>query len=802
MVSNIFFKQIKGLIKKTITIKKKKRVETMIEFLYGIQYIMILVILHQTTKSIQPHVIYGTTFNQSSLTTPMLIPFISFDNNSKLIIDRLTAEEPMYHFVEYENEQDLTELFINSDSSLSTNGSTITSIPIFTGVMFNEISLESSVFNYSLVSADIFSDLDSGYSLQLELDLLQSFTELKSGLVMNQNISVIEFPYESSFFNINTVLFIIYLPLFFMYSLQQLIMLIVTEKKERIKEAMKVMGLSEGAYWLSNIIVQITMNLILTILMEIIAYSTGIFTKTNPLMIFIMFLIFSLSLIGIAFLLATFIENPKTAGGVSSIFLLFGISVSAFYQFYIKSRVPSLKYLIFLLSPAAFGEFLNQLSTLESNNLPVTWSSNEFLIPLAFMVLDFILYSLISWYSIQFYQSEYGSSKSFFYFLKSSSSSSSSSSNNDEEKKSIINYQFNNNNEIIDNIGINIKNLKKEFKNSLDNNNNKNNNIIAVDNLTLEIKKDQIFALLGKNGAGKSTTIGMLTGLIPPSSGDATILGMSMTHQMDDIRKHIGLCSQENRLYQQLTCAEHIELFSRIKGLEEEDIPQQVLTSLEEVGLLDQRDQTSTVLSGGQKRRLCLAIAFIGNPDVVFLDECSSGLDVYARHQIWKLLEKKKVGKTIILTTHFMEEAEALAETIAIMTKGKLNCQGSVLELKSKFGLGYNLILTFDNSIGSSSSSSTSSPSGLKKITGIEKPFEKFLFEHFPDCLPMPTNRDLILANREDLELSYSLTQQDNADLSKFFSSLEQLEGEFHIKRISLQMKTLEEIFLKISEDQ
>ena len=190
----------------------------------------------------------------------------------------------------------------------------------------------------------------------------------------------------------------------------------------------------------------------------------------------------------------------------------------------------------------------------------------------------------------------------------------------------------------------------------------------------------------------------MLTGLFQATSGDAEMYGFSLKHDMREIRKLIGVCPQHDILFDKLTVKEHLELFGAIKGMSDScTLDAEVASKIEDVGLEDKADTISEHLSGGMKRRLSLAIALMGNPKIIFLDEPTSGMDPQARRQVWELLERARGDKIIVLTTHFMDEADILGDRIAVMSHGRLQCVGSSLFLKSRFGLGYHLVLHADH---------------------------------------------------------------------------------------------------------
>jgi ABC-type multidrug transport system ATPase subunit len=211
----------------------------------------------------------------------------------------------------------------------------------------------------------------------------------------------------------------------------------------------------------------------------------------------------------------------------------------------------------------------------------------------------------------------------------------------------------------------------------------------------MKLYEGSLFVLLGHNGAGKSTTVSMLTGLYPPTSGDASMYGLSVVHQMSLIQRQMGVCPQHDVLYEKLTVREHIELYQALKGIDfrADQAKADVSALLQKVGLKEKADAFTDALSGGMKRKLSVAIALINAPKVVFLDEPTSGMDPHSRRAIWSLLEQEKRNRVVVLTTHFMDEADILGDRIAIMSAGRLRVLGSSLFLKSRFGIGYTLTI-------------------------------------------------------------------------------------------------------------
>lgn len=221
-----------------------------------------------------------------------------------------------------------------------------------------------------------------------------------------------------------------------------------------------------------------------------------------------------------------------------------------------------------------------------------------------------------------------------------------------------------------------IKNLTKKFKETT-----------AVEDLSLEISDGEIFALLGVNGAGKTTTIRMLACLSRPTSGDAEIGGFKLSKSSGKIKEIINISPQETAVAGNLTVRENMEFIASLYYRDKKQIAEKVETLLSDFGLGDVQKKRAKLLSGGMQRRLSIAMALVSSPKVLFLDEPTLGLDVIARKELWKQILELKKKMTIILTTHYMEEAEKLADRIGVMSKGRLVAVGSVDELKEKAGV-------------------------------------------------------------------------------------------------------------------
>ena len=306
---------------------------------------------------------------------------------------------------------------------------------------------------------------------------------------------------------------------------------------------------------------------------------------------------------------------------------------------------------------------------------------------------------------------------------------------------------------------VNVKGLRKVFK-------FENQTKEAVKNVDLDIYKHQITALLGHNGAGKTTTMNIIAGIIPKTVGTVCVDGED---DVDVYRSKLGFCPQHNVFLRYLTCQQHLKLFGTLRGLSSEEANRKATEILENVGMIDKKNEFGNNLSGGMKRRLCLANAIIGETKILILDEPTSGLDPESRREIWDILLKLKKNHTILITTHFMEEADVLGDKIAIMEHGEIIAFGTSIFLKNHYGSGYILKL-------------------LKGADFKQKEVTEVLERHIKGY-----------EKRESVEPVYCVALPYSA-IDKYAELLKELEDnseEFGIESISITNTNLEEVFLK-----
>lgn len=312
-------------------------------------------------------------------------------------------------------------------------------------------------------------------------------------------------------------------------------------------------------------------------------------------------------------------------------------------------------------------------------------------------------------------------------------------------------------------IGVKVEKLHKVF----------NKKHVAVNGLTLNILDNKITVLLGHNGAGKTTAMSMLVGMLPPSSGTAIINGYDIRTNMPKVRSSIGICPQHNILFDELTVRQHIEFYGRLKGLNRIEMHNEMNRYVRQLEMESMINKPSKNLSGGMKRKLSVALALCGESKVVFLDEPTSGMDPSARRALWDLLMNEKKGRTIVLTTHFMDEADVLGDHVAIMADGKLKCYGTPFFLKKRFGNGYRLVCVKEDACNS------------KEVTKCVQTFIADIHVH------------------EEIgsELVYILPVEYVNVFERLFQLLEKKQNELKLRSFGVSLTPLEEVFFKVASE-
>ncbi|GFR59378.1 ATP-binding cassette sub-family A member 1 [Elysia marginata] len=297
----------------------------------------------------------------------------------------------------------------------------------------------------------------------------------------------------------------------------------------------------------------------------------------------------------------------------------------------------------------------------------------------------------------------------------------------------------------------------------------------AVNRLSVGVPQAQCFGLLGVNGAGKSTTFKMLTGNLSVTSGDAFVAGYSVCSNMGQVRQLIGYCPQSDALNPLLTGREHLEFYAKARGTEPANVKLVAIWAIKTFGLTAYADKKVQSYSGGNRRKLSIAIALIGGPPVIFLDEPTAGMDPVARRFLWNCINKVvKSGKTVILTSHSMEECEALCNRLAIMVNGSFQCLGSLQHLKHRFGGGYTIIL---------------------RVGGMN-----------PDLRNIQDYISFSLPSAKLVDHRYNMLQyqlgKNSIPLSKLFKTMESAKVSYGVEDYSVSQTTLEQVFMNFAKNQ
>ena len=300
----------------------------------------------------------------------------------------------------------------------------------------------------------------------------------------------------------------------------------------------------------------------------------------------------------------------------------------------------------------------------------------------------------------------------------------------------------------------------------------KYDDLVAVNNFSGELYKNEIFCLLGHNGAGKTTLIKMISGSEDPNMGDIFLNNISVITNKNYLYHNIGLCQQEDIFFDYLTVAEHLKYMMEIKG--GKGNKEEINTLINKINLQEKKDAICKNLSGGEKRKLCIALALVGNSQLVLLDEPTSGMDVMAKRALWDFLKEYKNDKIIILTTHSLDEAEYLGDRIGIMSNGDFICSGTSSFLKSKYPCGFNLNLLTDSS----------------KFNEDKKQ------QIYNQLLQYEPNLEIKISSKGLFSLNI---QSNNHNIKEIFNIIETNKEEYGIEDYTVSSTTLEDVFLKLN---
>ena len=292
----------------------------------------------------------------------------------------------------------------------------------------------------------------------------------------------------------------------------------------------------------------------------------------------------------------------------------------------------------------------------------------------------------------------------------------------------------------------------------------------AVKDMSFNIKSGEVLSFLGANGAGKSTCMGMLCGTLDATFGDALVSGFSISTDRVKARRKLGIAMQQDILWNDISVQDHLYIFGSIRGVHGAKLRKEVNSMIESLGFEEKRASLAGTLSGGQKRRLCVGLSMVGGNSVVYLDEPTAGLDPVSRRQLWELVQRNRKGRAILLTTHFMDEADVLGDRIAIVKEGRLRALGSADYLKKQFGLGYLLRMSLE-----------------------EHADADLIVRTVSDRIPFAT-----MASHAGTELSIRMPRESVVQFATLFEYIESNRKSLKILSFGIETTTLEEVFMRI----
>lgn len=658
-------------------------------------------------------------------------------------------------------------------------------------------------------------------------------------------------PYLFSFAS-SLVAFI--LTLSFLYPFSQMTKRLILEKELRIRESMCIMGLKRSSLWLNFFLVSFLEYLLICILLTVLLCAV-VATRSSSFIIFLILLVYTLTLIPLSGLLSTFFSRARMAALMSPL-IYFVLSMPIFA---ISSAGRSVVIGLSVLSPTGLAALLNNIFSAEAgrgfhaSDFHSPYFAAKPYIVMIVIACDIVLYLLLMLYLDVVLPQDWGTRRHPLFFIteplarrrrrrraakaaaavKEQRPSTSSGGSGEPLKParvpgkscddSLPNHEdtlllpakvpgssgsFGTAPALLDTtasslrssafdrtighdsvtgaakgVGVRIDHLSKYFVRN-------GKRFAAVKDVSWSTYRGEIAVLLGPNGAGKSTTINMVTGMLASDGGDCFIEGHSVTDETAAARHEIGYCPQHNILWPDLTCREHLEFYGKIKGLRGADLEDAVVDILRAVDLEEKIDTIPTLMSGGQKRKLSVAIAFVGRNRVVLLDEPTAGMDPAARRHTWSLLRVMAEQRTIVLTTHYMDEADLLGGNVAIVSDGVLQCSGTTQFLRRYAGVGYTV--RFDVSpiqVGADGEGERET-----KVAAVWSRLDQIIKRHLAGAR---------LLLQTDAEVEYEMPQQAEAHIPRFLKEMESHDNrQLGIRGYALKAPTLEDVFMRVVENQ
>lgn len=588
------------------------------------------------------------------------------------------------------------------------------------------------------------------------------------------------------------------------------------QRELHLEEMLRVLGLRPSVEWITWFLMGFAVMSSGSLIGLLILKLAQMFPHSNFCLLFLYLLAFAFALLMYCYMMSSFF-NKATIAALSGIvaylssYLPFMVAITLEYEMTFAQKIASC---LSMSTSFCFG--MMYLSRFESQGSGIQWS-NIWHSPMAddpmnfgwsgvMMLIDGGIYFMIGWYVSNVFPASGGSQALPFYFFltprywglvdkrktKDQIIEHLSTGNVSGSKNHKLDNPYLESSWTQRRPGMSVQDLQVVY------NRGKSNEHLAVSNLNLELKEGQVSTILGRNGAGKTTTINVLTGQLAPTSGSVLIYGHQIPREFAQARKLLGYCPQYNTLFGELTVREHLLFYCRLKSLIIEDkCDEEVDSILNSTDLWKVQNEQAKCLSGGLQRRLCVALAFVGGSKLIILDEPTSSVDPVARRGIWDLIAHQKRSRTVLLTTHHLDEADILSDQVAIIHRGRLLCSGSPLLLRSQYGCGYQLTVSRQTaSLEAGDSDSGRASNEYMDETDSSCASEKLL--SFVKCL-IP-NASLIedFGYEVALALPYESTRGEKHDYGTFFRCLDSNLKSLGFAGYGLTSTTLEDVFLSL----
>ncbi|KAM6297511.1 ATP-binding cassette sub-family A member 9-like [Aegotheles albertisi] len=780
------FQQTSALLWKNILLVWRMKTESFQEWITSVVFLLAIemssVMIYHFPHQEIPYSFLGRLDDPAFNTVETTLMYTPVTSTTRQIMSKVASDSVIRGIVieEVENEEKM-ETRKTSESEII-------------GVVFkDDFSYQLRFYDYLVVSPDdAFEDIDTCFDyssqgckipsywyagfLSVQSSIDAAVIELKTNRSVWEEMNSIsgvrlKSPLIRPVEKLKYVWIILYSILCFSPYMYFLSVKVIREKK-KLKVLMKAMGLQDIAFWLSwsllyTIYVSITSSLLSLITIN------GILEDYTFFEIYFFYFFYGIASIHFCFMLSSLLKQPNIAGFVGfALHVIFGFL--GFLTLFEKLP-PASEWILNLFSPFAFTAGFSKMVKLQKHGPGSVPELYPFYNLYIILTLDSVLYFLLAIYFDKVLPGKYGVPYPPTFFLRPSywfksrggyvgvragteSGHDPVLSSNTEPMPSGFDGKE----------AIRINDIKKTYK-------KKDKRIEALRGLSLNIYEGQITALLGHSGSGKTALLNVLGGFSKPSAGSAMIYNynVSEVQDMEGIQAMVGICPQFNLHFEALTVKENLRTFAHIKGIQWKEVEQEVQKVLVMLDLTNLQDIRANALSGGQKRKLSLGIAILGNPQVLLLDELTVGLDPCSRHHVWNLLKERRAGRVTLFTTQSMEEADAHADRKAFLSNGRLQCVGSSLYLKRKWGIGYRLRMHINDLCDPGLTSS-------------------LVRQYVPGA---------VLKGQMQGELCYMLPLENTDSFPDLFSHLESslLQGvvNYEVSRI-----TLEDVFLKLEGEE